>query len=290
MRERTLVRMYIGLQRLLPAEALGRFIHRLSRSRARWFKDLLIRGFVRLYGVDTAEAERPVPEGYESFNAFFTRDLRAGARPPDPDLRAVLSPADGTVQQAGTARGDALLQVKGVHYSLHDLLGGDEGSSRQFLDGAFLTVYLAPWNYHRLHMPLDGQLLRMTYVPGARWAVNAATAASVPGLFARNERVVCHFSGPSGLPFAVVLVGALNVASITTVWAGEVLPRRPREITRWDYAAGTPGTRLRRGEPLGQFNLGSTAIVVLPPGAGRWRPGLQPGDAVRVGEAVGHLG
>lgn len=279
--------LFILFQRVLPARLLGRVVHAATRSRVPWFKDLLIRGFVRLYAVDVAEAAEPVPAGYASFNAFFTRALRPGARPDDPDPAAILCPADGRVQQLGPIAGDALLQVKGLTYDVAELLG-DAAAAARYRDGSFATIYLAPWNYHRVHAPLAGRVARMTHVPGELWSVNATTAARVPRLFARNERLVCHCEAPWG-PFAVVLVGALNVGSMSTAWAGEVLPRRATRPTHWDYRADDPAVALARGAVLGQFNMGSTVIVLLPPGAGRWRPGLAAGDAVRVGAALGAL-
>jgi phosphatidylserine decarboxylase len=278
---------FVMIQRVLPSALLGRLLHRISRSRIHWLKTALIRSFVALYHVDTAEAERPVPSGYESFNAFFTRNLRADARPLDPDSSRLLSPCDGTIQQLGDIAGTQLLQVKGITYSLSDLLG-DPTAAGIYENGRFLTVYLAPYNYHRVHMPLAGTVRRMLYVPGQRWSVNARTVGAIPGLFARNERLVCHFDGTGG-PFVVVLVGALNVGSISTVWAGEVLPREPRRETTWEYGPDEPGIRLARGEALGQFNIGSTVIVLLPRHSVRWHAELVAGQPVRVGRAVGEL-
>jgi phosphatidylserine decarboxylase len=280
--------LFIALQWLLPARLLGRIVHAATRSERRLLKDFLIRGFVRLYGVDVAEAERDVPGGYASFNAFFTRSLKAGARPIDADPSAIASPADGTIQQIGRLHGDEILQVKGVSYSAATLLG-DSTAAGRLRDGSFVTIYLAPWNYHRVHMPVDGRIGRMTHVPGELWSVNATTAARVPGLFARNERLVCHGEAAWG-PFAVVLVGALNVGSVSTAWAGQVLPRRERSMGHWDYASTEPATRLPRGAVLGQFNMGSTVVVLLPPGAARWRADLEEGSPVRVGETIGWLG
>ena len=278
---------FILLQRLLPSRLLGRAVHRLTRSRQPALKDLLIRGFCRMYAVDTNEAERPVPAGYASFNDFFTRALRPGVRPLDPDPRAVLSPADGRIQQIGRLRGDALLQVKGLEYSAAELLGDAQAATR-YADGLFITIYLAPFNYHRVHTPLAGRIRRMTHVPGELWSVNATTAARVPRLFSRNERLACQCVAPWG-EFAVVLVGALNVGSISTEWAGEVLPRRAREADHWDYTDEATHCRLERGAVLGQFNMGSTVVVLLPPGAGEWLPQLKAGDEVRVGMALGRL-
>lgn len=277
-------RIFVAAQRLAPARLICRAIYAISRSRNRQLKNALIRGFVWLYQVDLSEAELPVPDGYPNFNAFFTRALKPGARPPDADPAAVVSPADGAVQQHGTIEGGRLLQVKGIDYGLDELFGADERAVLRYAGGAFITIYLAPWNYHRVHMPLAGAIRSMRYVPGSLWSVNPATARRVPGLLARNERLICHCAAPWG-EFAVVLVGALNVSSISTVWAGEVLPGLRRRATTWDYGAHPP--QLERGALLGQFNLGSTVIVVLPPNCVTWDPAICAGRPVRVGQRLG---
>lgn len=278
--------LFILLQRLLPARLLGRLVYRATRSTRPLLRNLLIGSFTRLYAVDLAEAEPP-PGGYPSFNAFFTRSLRAQARPVDADPAGIVSPADGRIQQIGTLRGAALLQVKGSEYDAGELLA-DAAAAAAYRDGLFATIYLAPWNYHRVHMPLAGCIRRMTHVPGELWSVNATTAARVPRLFSRNERLVCHGEAAWG-PFAVVLVGALNVGSVSTAWAGEVLPRRAHGPWHWDYPAGNPATTLGRGHLLGQFNMGSTVVLLLPRGIARWDAALAPGTAVRVGRAIGRL-
>ncbi len=275
--------LYVAFQRLLPQFLLGRIVHRLARVRTPWFKDLCIRGFARLFPVNLDEAAQPVPGGYPSFNAFFTRSLQPGARPQDPDPAAITCPADGRVQQAGTLHDTQLLQAKGMTYSAAELLGDAEAAAA-FRNGWFLTVYLAPQDYHRVHAPLAGTLRDMIYMPGDRLSVNEATAAAVPGLFARNERLVCLFESASG-PFAVVLVGALNVASISTTWAGEVLPCTPRQMRRWHYP-GRAGVPFARGDQMGYFNLGSTVIMLMPPGTSVAAAGLAPGRPLRVGQCV----
>lgn len=281
-----MTQLYILFQRLLPRFMLGRLVYRLSRIRAPWFKNALIRGFVRLYSVDVSEADRPVPEGYVSFNDFFTRRLLPGARPMDPAPDCLCSPADGTVQQAGMIRDGRLIQAKGIQYTVNALLG-DEHAQGDYDGGSFLTIYLAPHDYHRVHAPLTGRLRRMLYVPGDRLAVNRTTAAAVPGLFAANERLVCEFDTP-GRVFSVVLVGALNVSSISTAWAGEVLPVEPRWPRRWRYS-GHARMELERGEYLGHFNLGSTVILLFPPGAVVLDEALYAGRKLRVGERIGRL-
>ncbi|MDJ0929137.1 MAG: archaetidylserine decarboxylase [Gammaproteobacteria bacterium] len=278
--------LYILLQRLLPAFALGRFVHWLSRRRNPWLKNLLIRGFIRLYAVDTAEAERSVPDGYASFNDFFTRRLKTGARPVDPAPEALSCPADGRIHAAGQIRDGQLLQAKGMYFETAELCG-DPSLAAAYSEGSFVTVYLAPYNYHRVHAPLSGTLRSMQYLPGARLAVNQTTAAAVPRLFSRNERLACHFDADWG-PFTVVLVGALNVASISTAWAGEVLPLAPRHARSWSYPDAS-GPRLQRGDELGHFNLGSTVILLLPPDTIQLDAGLRDGETVRVGQRLGRL-
>jgi len=278
--------LFIAFQRLLPSFWLGRLVHWASRVQVPWFKDFLIGGFCRLYPVRMAEAEEPDPRRYPSFNAFFTRALRDDARPQDPDPRAILCPADGRLQQAGRIDRGQLLQTKGMFYGVDELLGDPQAPGR-YEGGWFLTVYLAPQDYHRVHTPLGGRVRSMHYAPGERWAVNERTASAVPRLFAINERICCHFDTNEGI-YAVVMVGALNVASISTVWAGEVLPTRPRQGRHWQYGERSR-LELARGAEMGRFNLGSTVVLLLPPGVGELLSTLSPGDELRVGQRVGRL-
>lgn len=278
--------LFIAFQRLLPSFWLGRLVHWASRVETPWFKDLLIGGFRRLYPIKLDEAAEPDPGRYASFNAFFTRALRDGARPPDPDPLGILCPADGRVQQAGDIERGQMLQAKGMYYGVDELLADPQAAPR-YDGGQFLTVYLAPQDYHRVHAPLAGRLRSMHYAPGERWAVNERTAGAVPRLFAVNERLCCHFEGEAG-HFALVMVGALNVASISTVWAGEVLPLRPRQNRHWHYGERSR-VALARGDELGRFNLGSTVILLLPPGMAELDAALEPGAALRMGQSVGRL-
>jgi phosphatidylserine decarboxylase len=255
--------------------------------RAPWFKDWQIRTLVRTYGVDVSEATRPVPGGYATLNDFFVRELRPGARPVDPAPDAVVSPADGRIEQLGTVTAGHLIQAKGFRYSAATLLATTPADAAQFDGGSFATIYLAPHNYHRVHMPLGGTVTGVVHVPGRRLAVNPRTVRAVPGLFAANERVVCRCDHPAG-PFAVVLVGALNVASIALAFAGTVRGSVDGSVSRVEPRGGGP-VSLATGDWLGQFNLGSTVIVVAGRGLLRWRAGLSPGDAVRVGERLGTL-
>lgn len=268
---------FAALQRLLPQHGLSRLIGSAAASEQRWLSQLIIRRFVAHYGVDLSEAERTRPEQYRSFNDFFTRALRADARPLAEDPSAVLCPADGSVSQLGTLDGDRLLQAKGTRYRLDGLAGR---SMPEFAGGSFATIYLSPRDYHRVHLPVAGRLRRTTAIPGALFSVNAATEAAVTDLFCRNERLVCEFDTALGA-MVVVLVGALIVASIDTVWPG---PRSPyqREESR-DYDEPFDG-----GAEIGRFLLGSTVIVCFEAGRVQWDPTLAAGSRVRMGSALGH--
>jgi phosphatidylserine decarboxylase len=283
--------VFVRLQYLLPHHLLCRIVYALTRSRIRWLKNSLIGAFMRAYRPGMADAFEPEPLRYPSFNAFFTRALAAGARPIDPDPQRIVSPCDGTLSIASALDGDELLQAKGHAFSLEALLGDDADWMRVLHGGLYATLYLAPFNYHRVHMPLAGRLIAAWYVPGRLFSVNSATVARIPGLFARNERVICAFDGEHGR-FVVVLVGALFVGSISTVWHGEITPWR---------GAGTPVRGVHRLEPgggalwqprgaqLGLFNMGSTVLLLLPPGRARWDAQLAPGAAVAVGQGLGSL-
>jgi phosphatidylserine decarboxylase len=228
------------------------------------------------------------PTAYDSFNEFFTRALRPGTRPVDADPRAIVSPVDGTVSEAGPLSDDRLLQAKGHHYTLRALLAGNQAWERTFAGGSFATIYLAPYNYHRIHMPLDGELRESFYVPGKLFSVNRTTAQLVPGLFSRNERVFCGFDC-GGMPFGIILVGALNVGSMATVWHGDVTPRRHREVTALPVTDVLTPTHLSKGDEMARFNMGSTVILLLPPGAGTWNEKLVSGQTLRMGERIGTL-
>ncbi|MGB5542895.1 MAG: archaetidylserine decarboxylase [Gammaproteobacteria bacterium] len=278
-------RLFILLQYLLPQHGLSRLIHYATRLRTRWFKNLIIRVFVRGFRVDMSDAQETDATAYPSFNAFFTRALKPDARPLPASSALIVSPVDGTISQSGLTLDGRVFQAKDREYSLEDLLGLPE-LAKALTGGAFSTIYLAPYNYHRIHMPIDGQLRRMIYLPGRLFSVNAATVRSVPRLFARNERVVCEFETSAGV-MALILVGALNVGSIETVWAGEVAPGRPRRLTSVDYPRG--GVTLARGEEMGRFNMGSTVIAAFAPGRVTLDGELGPGTTVIMGQAIGQL-
>jgi len=282
-------RLFVAMQYLLPQHFLSRQVHRLARSRVKPVKNALIGSFVRHFRPDMSDAADPEPRDYPSFNAFFTRSLRPGSRPIDPDPAALVSPVDGTVSQIGQLEGSTLLQAKGHRYSLEALLGGACAWAERFAGGSFATLYLAPYNYHRIHMPGAAALRAAWFVPGKLFSVNSVTAAAVPGLFARNERVVCAFEeGP--FAFALALVGALFVGSIATVWHGDVTPcSSPRRAADLPVDTGRAASRLERGAELGRFNMGSTVILLLPPATADWLPDLQPGSPVRVGQTLARL-
>lgn len=281
----TVEKLLAGFQRILPQRALTALVYRLMRSEIRWLKNTLITVIGSAAGVDWQEAESTDLDHYRSFNAFFTRELKPGSRPLDPDPQAVICPCDGRISELGAISDDRIFQAKGQDYPLHGLLAEDP-ASEALRDGVFCTIYLSPRDYHRVHMPLDGTLQRMTYVPGDLFSVAPYTVRQVPELFARNERVVSLFDTPAG-PMAVVLVGAMLVASMDTVWAGAITPAAERVIARTEYAQDE--VALARGAEMGRFNMGSTVILLLPPGTVQMEGGLHPGDPVRMGQRLGML-
>jgi phosphatidylserine decarboxylase len=275
-----------ALYYLLPHHWLSRFAGVVSRCEANWLRRPVIRWFIGHYGVDMSLAVEPNPEAYSNFNQFFTRHLKASVRPVCAGARAVASPADGVISQMGLVRDGELLQAKGISYSLTALLGGDESLASPFIGGEFMTVYLSPKDYHRVHMPFAGQLERMVYVPGRLFSVNAFSTASIPNLFARNERVVCWFKTEAG-PMVVVLVGAMLVASIHTVWHGKVAPHSSAEIVTTTYPENN--IHLNKGEELGYFELGSTVIILFPPDVLRWKSDCQANSSVIMGQEIATL-
>lgn len=277
---------FSALQYLLPHHAISRLVHRISRARSVPGLRPLMRWFVRNYGVRMDEAAETDLDAYPDFNSFFTRALRDGVRPLPTDPHQPCCPVDGYVSQVGKVRNGRLFQAKGQLYSLEELLGGDRARAEPFQDGEFATLYLSPGDYHRVHMPLAGRLLEMVHVPGQLFSVAPICVRDIPRVFARNERVVCIFDTALG-PMAVILVGAINVGSIETVWAGEVTPPRGRQVVATRYAqSGDQSIALARGEEMGRFNLGSTVIVLFGPGKVRWDAALQSQAAVRLGQAM----
>jgi phosphatidylserine decarboxylase len=276
----------VRLQHLLPKQALTTLMGRLASARAGGLTTAVIRAFIARYAVDMSEAQEPDPACYASFNDFFTRALKPGVRPLAPaDL---VCPVDGYISQFGAIAGGRIFQAKGHDYTATALVGGDGTLAAAFDDGHFATLYLSPRDYHRIHMPCAGRLLRMIHVPGELYSVNPATARGIPGLFARNERVVCVFDGERG-PWVLVLVGATIVGSMATVWHGVVNPPRPGSVREWRYADGQ-GATLAQGAEMGRFLLGSTVVLLFPPGPLAFNPAWAPERVIRMGEVMARRG
>ena len=278
-------RILAGFQYILPQHFLSRIVYALMRSEVTWVKNLLISLISRIAGINYDEALSPDPADYASFNAWFTRALKPGARTFDPDPKAFLSPCDGKISETGGLDESRILQAKGKDYSVQDLLAGDPVCS-QLADGYFSTIYLSPKDYHRIHMPLTGRLQRMIHVPGRLFSVAPYTARHVSRLFARNERVIAVFDTDAG-PLVMVLVGAMLVSSTETVWAGEVTPTKNKEVTVKDYSS--ENISLAKGDEMGRFNMGSTVILLMPQGALKSQIKLSSGDVVKVGQKLGAI-
>lgn len=276
-------RLAVLPQYLIPKQALTMLAGRLAGLEGGALTTSVIRWFIQRYRVNMQEAANPDPAAYATFNAFFTRPLREGARPLSD--APWICPVDGAISQLGPIEGEQIFQAKGHRYSSQALLGGDAAMARQFDNGHFATIYLSPRDYHRIHMPCAGRLLRMVYVPGDLFSVNPTTARGVPGLFARNERVVCLFEGEHG-PFALVLVGATIVGSMATTWHGVVNPPRSSEIRSWNYE--DQHIALQKGEEMGRFLLGSTVVLLMPAGPLAFNADWQAASPVRLGEPMAH--
>jgi phosphatidylserine decarboxylase len=279
-------RLFAWLQYLLPKYLLTALVWRVARIRNPGVKDFLITRFISLYDVDIDEVKLDAPSDFATFNDFFIRELQDAARPVDSAGNSIVSPVDGTVSSAGPIHGNSIFQAKGIDYSLDDLLATDLQEARNYTDGAYATIYLAPYNYHRVHAPLHGRLLAARYVPGDLFSVNKATAENVRGLFRRNERLVLHFESDAG-PWVMILVGALNVGSISTPWSGEVRPRKKGVVEMIDI--GNAPTDIGKGDLLGWFNMGSTVVVLLPRNTCEWSELFTADKVVRMGERIGTL-
>ena len=272
---------FIRLQHLTPQHALSRLVGRFADSTVPGVKNTLIKRFIDAYDVDMREAAEPAST-YPTFNAFFTRALKPGARPLGDAAQFVLSPADGAVSQLGAIEGGRIVQAKGRDYSVAELLGGDSANAARFDGGRFVTIYLSPKDYHRVHMPADGTLRSTRYVPGDLFSVNAVTADGVDRLFARNERLAAVFDTPLGA-MASVMVGAMIVAGIETVWSGRLQPHG-KAVEQRSY---NDGPKLEAGDEMGRFYLGSTVVLLFEPGKVEWLPDLVPGSTVRMGQPIG---
>ncbi|MBL4795468.1 MAG: phosphatidylserine decarboxylase [Pseudomonadales bacterium] len=279
-------RLFIMAQYVVPQHALSKAAGLLAQSKNPLIKNYFIKTFANAYDVNMKEAMVPELEQYDNFNAFFTRALKPGARPIDETSSSFVSPADGAISQLGKINEQRIFQAKGHDYRVRDLLGGDRNLAETFINGSFATIYLSPKDYHRVHMPVDGTLKQMIYVPGDLFSVNTTTSENVPNLFARNERLVCIFDTDHG-PMAMVLVGAMIVAGIETVWAGDAAPtKRTPTITQYS-ADKLENIHLKKGEEMGRFKLGSTVVLLFGEGKVFWDDALKEGTAVKMGESIG---
>lgn len=281
-------KLFIIIQYLIPQHLLSRLIGKLAECQTPWIKNRLINKFIKQYKVDMSQAVYESCYEYKHFNDFFTRALKEGMRPIDEEEHSVVCPADGAISEIGSVDEGRILQAKGHNYSLVDLLGGDTERAKPFVNGKFATIYLSPKDYHRVHMPLKGTLLEMVYVPGQLFSVNQTTANNVSGLFARNERVVCLFETAYGR-MAVILVGAMIVASIETVWAGSITPpKRALKLTKYDQQAREP-IILEKGAELGRFKLGSTAIVIFESNSVEWDEAFKATTPTKMGQKLASI-
>ena len=274
----------VFFQYIAPQKALSRFAGWVASCELPFVKNFLIQWFIGRYGVDMQDALDTSLDSYKNFQNFFIRHLKKSARPIQNSQNIVISPVDGTISQIGTVQAGRVFQAKGFDFTVAELLGGQEAMAEPFLGGQFATLYLAPKDYHRVHMPLTGRLISMTYVPGRLFSVNPKTAATVPRLFARNERVVCVFETAFG-SMAVILIGAMIVASIYTVWAGDIAPGRTNAIQTWTYA--DQNITLEKGSEIGYFKLGSTVIVLLGDGGVDWNNEFSEGSEIQMGAPLG---
>ena len=279
-------RLFIALQHILPQHFLSRVMLRLTRCECKWLLMFLVPLFIRQFKVNMKEAKDSDWHNYPSFNQFFTRELKDDARSIVSDKNAIACPVDGAISQLGKINNDLIFQAKGHAYSLQQLLGDREDLSKIFKNGRFNTIYLSPKDYHRIHMPLDGTLKEMVHVPGQLFSVNPTTVNNVPALFARNERVICLFDTEHG-PMVMILVGAIFVASIETIWHGVVTPPTRKDIQSWTY--DEEKIILNKGDEMGRFNMGSTVILLFPNKQMEWSKELKAEQLVQLGEKIGEL-
>lgn len=272
----------------LPHHLLSGIVRVITRSRIIWLKNIMIRAFVSHFRVDMSEAVEARPAGYPDFNSFFTRPLKPGLRPQPGNKSAIASPVDGAISQIGEIEADTLLQAKGRRFSLIDLLGGDAGRAAAFQGGIFSTLYLSPKDYHRIHMPCSGKLTETVFIPGRLYSVAPHTTRAIPNLFTRNERQVNLFATANG-PVAVIMVGAIFVSSMETVWEGVIEPGTATVRSRSYGTAGEPEKHLQRGDEMGRFNMGSTIILLFSRGQAEWLPELDAEQPVRVGQELGYF-
>jgi phosphatidylserine decarboxylase len=278
--------LFIFIQHLVPQHLLSRLVGKIAATRVPWVKNRVIQAFVKHFAVDMSEAEQPDPTAYPTFNAFFTRSLAPRARIISQG-NTIASPADGAISQLGQIENGRVFQAKGHYFSTQELLGGDSDLALEFDEGSFATIYLSPRDYHRVHMPCEGVLRQTVYIPGDLFSVNQTTAERVPRLFARNERLVSVFDTPQG-PMASVMVGAMIVAGIETVWAGQTTP--PQRAVHTTYYNPPPNVvKLAKGDEMGRFLLGSTVVLLFPKNTIRWRAEFGPNSSVQMGQALADI-
>ncbi len=280
-------RAFAFIQMFLPHHFLSSIMYKITRIEIKWFKNFFITKFIALYNVDMNQAQNENAEDFKCFNEFFTRPLKPTARPVAEGDKTIISPVDGTVSEVGKIRNGQIFQAKGKTYSLETLVGGSPERAQFYKDGHFATLYLSPRDYHRIHMPISGRIREMLHVPGRLFSVSPSTARSVNGLFARNERVVAGFSTEAG-PMAVILVGAIFVSSMETVWAGTITPPRGKNLRQWSYDTQDP-ISFERAEEMGRFNMGSTVILLFSENSVQWNDDLMCGKKVQFGEKIGEI-
>ncbi|MEW4982736.1 MAG: archaetidylserine decarboxylase [Cycloclasticus sp.] len=280
-----MAKLFILLQHILPQHGLSALMHKLARCKTPWVKNAIIKTIIKQFGVDMSEAVEPNPEVYETFNAFFTRELRDDVRPLERGRTTISCPVDGAISQIGTIEDGEIFQAKGKSFNLSALLGNDALSS-EFEDGQFTTIYLSPKDYHRIHFPIGGTLKKMVHVPGELFSVNQTTVESIDELFARNERVIAFFDTPAG-PMAMVMVGAIFVSSIETVWYGEVTPPRHNQVRSWNYDGKE--LKYKKNDEMARFNMGSTVVLLYGKDNVTWAEELAAGDSVQLGQVIGNI-
>ena len=275
------------VQRCLPHHFLSSIMYKITRIETKWFKDFFITKFIKIYNVDMAQAQNSDPTSFKCFNEFFTRPLKPEVRPIADGSNTIISPVDGTVSEVGKITNGQIFQAKGKSYSLETLVGGSPERAQFYKDGYFATLYLSPRDYHRIHMPIAGRIREMVHVPGRLFSVSPSTARSVNRLFARNERVVAGYSTEAG-PMAMILVGAIFVSSMETVWAGTITPPRGKNLRQWSYDTKEP-MNFDKADEMGRFNMGSTVILLFPENSIHWEDKLVSGTKIQMGEKIGEI-
>ena len=275
------------VQRILPHHFLSSIMYKITRIKIKWFKNFFITKFINIYNVDMSQAQNSDPTSYKCFNEFFTRPLKPEVRPIADGKNTIISPVDGTVSEVGKITNGQIFQAKGKSYSLETLVGGSPERAQFYKDGYFATLYLSPRDYHRIHMPIAGRIREMVHVPGRLFSVSPSTARSVNRLFARNERVVAGYSTEAG-PMAMILVGAIFVSSMETVWAGTITPPRGINLRQWSYDTQEP-MNFDKADEMGRFNMGSTVVLLFPENSIQWEDKLVSGTKIQMGEKIGEI-